>query len=58
MLVIIKILNVCFEKSNKAFDNKSNIAIQINCLNYFRLKINNQVSIFYYSANFFLLEFN
>jgi len=52
MLVIIEIFNAYFEKSNKAFNNKSNIAIQINCLNYFRLKINNQVNIFYYSANF------
>jgi len=34
------------------FDNKSDIAIQINYLDYFRSKINNQVNIFYYSVDF------
>ncbi len=41
MLVIIKIFDTYLEKYKKAFNNKDNIAIQINYLNYFRLKINN-----------------
>ncbi len=45
-------LDACLERSNKAFNNKSDIAIQINYLNYFRLKINNQASIFYYNTSF------
>jgi len=41
MFIIIKILNACLEKNNKTFNDKSNVAIQINYLDYLRLKINN-----------------
>jgi len=41
MLVIIEMLNVRLEKSNKIFDNKNDVAIQINCLDFFRLEISN-----------------
>jgi hypothetical protein len=41
MSIIIEMLDICFEKRNETFNNKNNVAIQINYLNYLRLKINN-----------------